>query len=189
MEFLDFDKTVSALTDSGITTTSEGDLVHFVLETPEARRLVIGPPDAPNGEGDARIEVDAAALPRITEEIFHALHVGEVLLIPVGTWRNIIDIAAFDLAEDENWLEIDAEASLHQSGRDPLVLAPAQRTMIETIVKALLEHGSGPSEHLTILASGTTFVLEVRQPGVLVVSCDGEAIVDTLRERLTPAPS
>ncbi|MEO1131011.1 MAG: hypothetical protein AAFX05_15065, partial [Planctomycetota bacterium] len=108
------------------------------------------------------------------------LHFSEVGLIPAATWRSILDVAAFDLASDEMWLDIDAEAAMHQTGRDPLLLIPSDRPLIKTIIDALMAHGDAPQHGLHIIALEAPFVMSVSHEGRLNVWCANDAVADLI---------
>lgn len=188
MEFFDYNRACQELKGIGIVPEPVGEAVRFNLAkvprvSPEVHAIVISDgseiADAP--EGAERRTVGRDRLPQLAEDLVHVVHLDEVLLIPVRKWGGVVNLVAFDLAEDESWLSIDAEASLHQNGRDPLQLGPPDMPLVSAMCKSLLEHGEGDEEaDLTIVATGAPLVIEFRCAGALVVRCGHAGIRDTL---------
>lgn len=181
MEFLQYSSSVKALDKTGVVPREAEGLVWFEVEDEEREvRTISTKPDG----GDLIIAEER--LPGIADEVMHLLHAGDVLVIPAGDWRGIIGLAAFELAQYEHWLDIDAEASLHESGRDPLLITPDEREVLDALIKSMVEMGDGDRHGLNILSIGSPTVLAVHPPSQVRVECVGEGIANMLMTRLTP---
>jgi hypothetical protein len=185
VEFLEYANAAPMLKSQGIVEQIEGDVLRLSVEDEKGvtRRLVIGAPDEDEASDEAvrKIEAPKDDLAEIAESIVHRLHFAEAALIPVTRWQDVLDVAAFDLATDEAWLDIDAEATLHQKGRDPLMLLPNDRHLIKSIVSAILTNGDSEKHDLVVTALDTVFLMRVRHSGALAVWCANDAVADMVR--------
>lgn len=193
MEFLDYTPTVQALRALGVCERKEGPLTRFEIRpspkvAAEVHCLCIGPKDALASAGDhagngaRRIETRADGLPAFAESVIHRIHISEVVLIPVGTWGALLNAALMDLVSDESWLGVDAEASLHQKGRDPLAVNQGEAHIVKAITAALLKNGEAPDQDLTIAATGSPLLIEVARPGYIRVWCPNGAVAQSIAE-------
>jgi len=187
VEFLDYSPTFQALKSWGVAERPDGDITRFTLEpipkvAPQIHTLIIGEDESEAKDGAVFIKAEPSRLPDMVEGVIHLSHLNEVVLVPVATWGAIVNITAFDLATDESWLEIDAEASLHQNRRDPLAVDSRDMHILPAMTRALLEHADSPSEDLAIIATGASLVMEVvgRKKLLRIWSTN-----DMLRERLS----
>lgn len=189
MEFFDYKRACQELKGIGIIPNAQGEAVRFTLEQgPEveadddAAAIVVGDAsvvdDAPGGA--AHHAVDKDRVPQLAEDLVHVLHLDEVLIVPVKKWGGVVNLVAFDLAEDESWLSIDAEAAVHQNSHDPLQLGPPDMSLVPAMCKALMEHGENDEADLTIVATGAPLIIEFRHQGALVVHCGHAGMRDTL---------
>lgn len=178
MEFLEYDNVRDVLKGLEVTEAPDGDRMLFGLQDKDGvvHGLYIGPADGDAPEGYERSEAPKDKLGELVEEILTRLHIGEAALVPAKNWRAVLDLAAFDLAQDEMWQDIDAEAAMHQTNRDPLVLGPEARPLAGTIVKALCEHADAPDHELTITSLDAPIVMTVRHTGSLEVLCPNAAV-------------
>lgn len=184
MEFLDYANAFPMLSRQGIAEHKEGDLLRLVAEDDEGvtRRVVIGQATDSERSDDsiAVVEAPREELGEIAERIVHRLHIAETALIPASRWQDVLDVAAFDLASDEAWLEVDAEAAMHQTRRDPLILFPNERHMVKTIVSAIMTHGDSPKHEVLFAALEGVFVVHVRVDGSLSVLCANAVMADAV---------
>lgn len=191
MEFLNYKAAVAELRPAGLVEIVEEapgsperdatTLVRFTLE-PNAKGIkavhsaAIGVASALRACAD---EVDdtttipgAEPLAQLVEDVLHKHKVTEALVIPVGKWRAISDLLALELANDQSWLDIDAEASLHLNSRDPLFLTTRDfhiiPRMLEALRRATPDDASGEHD-LSIVAAGVGLVLEFRPSGALLM--------------------
>lgn len=173
------------LSKQGIVEHQEGDFLRFSVNDAKGvtRRVIIGTPnESQDGDDSAqRIEVGPDRIPEIAESIVHRLHFQEAALIPVSRWQDVLDVAAFDLATDEAWLDIDAEAAMHQKGRDPLLLLPDDRHLIKTIINAIMTNGESAKHDLTLTSLDTPFLMRVHHEGALSIWCANDAVADMVR--------
>ncbi len=191
MEFVPYNEAHGWLGELGIAERREGDSIRFELDAEsvakirpgEIVRATIGtaPGDA---SGTRHVEAKPDTLGEVAEGILHKSHLNQILLIPVGQWRAVLDLLAFALADDEDWLDIDAEASLHQNSHDPLMIVPRQRHIIPKIVNALIVNGEDPAHDLTIASAESPLLVEVGSAGRLALSCVG---ADTAAQLLAVA--
>jgi hypothetical protein len=188
VEFFDYNQACKELRALGIVPSGTTPPVRFSLKphdtiAPQVHTLVFGEGDALTDipEGAEAVQVERGKLPRLAEDFVHTLHIDEVIVIPLTTWGAVINLVAFDLVEDDAWLDIDAEASLHQNGRDPLQLGPPDVSLITTLGVALQKHGESEDADITIAATGTPLVMELRHSGRLTLQCGHAGMRDTLR--------
>ena len=185
MEFLSYKATMAELRPAGlveIPETNDEAIVRFSLEpngksVKSVHRGAIGAGDALAHARDVetRTSVDRAgdALPRLVEDLLHKHKVKEALVIPVGHWRAVCDLLAFELASDPSWQDIDAEASLHLNTRDPLLLTPRDFHVIPLMLGALARASAevdGGEHDLTLVAAGVGMLLEFRPSGALIMT-------------------
>ncbi|MEM8836091.1 MAG: hypothetical protein AAGD00_09755 [Planctomycetota bacterium] len=193
MEFLAYSELVESLNSYGVVESPAGDVMRFDVKADEDKALeparvlirvagVEKPEGLPETLGEK--EIDAERFAGMVEELCHITHVGDLAIVPAKTWGSILDVAAFDLASDETWLEVDAEVSLHQNRRDPLALTPESREIVTTITKALREHGEGEAQDMSVLPIEATVVFDVRCAGVILVTCGNRATAENILSSL-----
>jgi len=187
VEFFDYKRACQELKGIGIVPDAQGEAIRFTLEKgpsaeDDAAAIVIGDAsaaeDAPDGATHAKAEKDR--IPQLAEDLVHVLHLDEVLIVPVKKWGGVVNLVAFDLAGDESWLSIDAEAAVHQNSHDPLQLGPPDMSLVPGMCKALMEHGEDDDADLTIVATGAPLIIEFRHQGALIVHCGHAGMRDTL---------
>lgn len=171
----------------GVVDKASGDHIRFGLEKQpphvlEVSEVVITASgvEVESNANARHIQAERERLPELTEGLIHSNHITEVVLIPVASWKAIIDLVAFDLATDESWLEIDAEASLHQNSHDPLFVGGRDLHLVRAILTSLLANGESPDADLAILAVGSPMIFEFRCEGALKVICPNVAIADEM---------
>ncbi len=185
MEFLNYKATLAELRPSGLVDIPEGDsesLVRFSLASngktvKSTHRAAIGARAALDRAGAVEtatvIPHPAESLPQLVEDLLHKHKVNEALVIPVGQWRAVCDLLAFELAADTSWQDIDAEASLHLNTRDPLLITPRDYhiipLMLGALIRATADDASGEHD-LTFVAAGVGMVLEFRTCGAVVMT-------------------
>jgi hypothetical protein len=187
VEFFDYKRACQELKAIGIVPVADGEAIRFILQkvpqvVPDVHAIVFGDaslvPDAP--EGAATAEVAKDRIPQLAEDLVHTLHLDEVLIVPVRKWGAVVNLVAFDLAEDDSWLSVDAEAAVHQNGHDPLQLGPPDLTLVTAMCTALMKHGESDEADLTIVATGAPLTIEFRHGGALLVRCGHAGMRDTL---------
>lgn len=180
MEFLEHDIIADDLALQSAAETKRGETFRYALKDEEgvSRRLVIGVGMADDG-ADAHA-CDRDRLAEFAGEVLARLHFAEVVAVPVTTWRDVLDIASFDLAENEEWADIDAEAAIHVATRDPLSILPPDRPLARALFEAVLRHADEPKHDLSVVALDAPFVMEVRHNGSLWIQCANETAADTI---------
>jgi hypothetical protein len=185
VEFLNYKATLAELRPSGLVEIPEGDneaLLRFSLasngKTVKAtHRAAIGSEAALAHAGAVEtattIADPAESLPQLVEDLLHKHKVNEALVFPVGHWRAVCDLLAYELAADTSWQDIDAEASLHLNTRDPLLITPRDYHIIPLMLGALIRSApdDASGEHdLTFVAAGVGMILEFRTSGAVVMT-------------------
>lgn len=185
MEFLEYNQALKELRAIGVVERADGELRRFGLDLPndsDVTTLVFAPEQPGDLNGARFVKMDTDKLPEFVERVCHANHIPEVMVIPAGIWRKIIDLIAFDLAADSAWLEIDAEASLHQNGRDPLLVNSADMHVIRAMTSALIEHADDAEDDVTVAPTQAPMIFEFRCKGELEVVCPSAAIADEIED-------
>lgn len=190
MEFVNPDDVNEVLTEYGIQAqTAEGtERVHLRLQDAEGvthLHLADEQCDVEAYEGADAVTVPTEALPSTVENIIHRLHLNQVLLIPLGKWRQVFDCVAFSLAENEAWQEIDATATVELNSRDPLFCEPADFQTLMALVKALYSDGESPDQGMIITTTAAPLVLEIIPTGALRISMGHPAIADEVRDTVS----
>jgi len=185
VEFYVYKDAVDELKQGGVVPSESNDHVHFRLEktskvVTETRELLIGADVSDAGENVRAVEASKERLPDIVEAIIHKNHMTEALLVPVGTWKGIVDLLAFELAEDETWQEIDSQAALNLNTRNPMLIGPEEMHIVKRMVEGLLKNGESPDSDLTIMAVGAPLVFEFRCSGQVHAWCPNAAVVDEI---------
>ncbi|MBL1218612.1 MAG: hypothetical protein D8M59_14100 [Planctomycetes bacterium] len=185
MEFIEYQAVLPGLRDQGITEVEDDQgrirleadpsptlqVLHFKSETSTT-------PPYP----DARI-LDRAKenLPAEIIEILGRLHLNEVIVVPVCEWQGVIVCAAYDLANDETWIEFDAVAALHQKTRDPLAVTRGEFSVLQVMIKAILENGESPAQDLIITSDLIPLLIEVFPDGTVSVTCRQDVADELVR--------
>lgn len=189
MEFLPLSTTLKRLEHHGVTEQIVDDLRRLMLRVPPSKcggggaaSVSFGPLESTHktkANGSTTVNVRPEQLSSIAGKLIHGARIQEIVMIPRGTWRALLDLLAFELADDPHWLEVDADASLHQNGRDPLGFTVKSRHLIERILSTILEKGSGPEHDVAIASLDSPFTIEFEQRGRLVLQCP-QAQAETL---------
>lgn len=183
MEFLDYNEIITHLKPQGVVERAEGEgedqIYRLTLDDSDQKpsTVVIG---GVQDSGSESIAKDRSALGDAAEAVVSGMHIDEIAIFPTRRWREILDLVAFDLAEDEAWLEVDAEAAMHQNGRDPLILVPRDRHLLTTLINALMNHADAPQHEITVVAMDAPVVIHAGHTGILTVWCANEAMADKI---------
>ncbi len=182
MEFFRYERYMQAVGEHGTVAQPVSDeLTSFTIEGEDVWAIELGGSDGDHTIGFA---VTPDALPQRIEDVLHASGIAEAAIIPRGQWRDILDLAAFELATDEHWQDIDAEAALHMNGRDPLAILPHRFHIVQTMVKSIIENGDSEKESLAIIASDAPITVEVRHDGTATLRCMHEATARGIVKKL-----
>ena len=192
MEFLDHTEFLIALRPVGVRETTEGDSTSFTLTsdthaglTPSA--VVFANAVAPDDpRPSVWVSTPASALPDVIDSILHKEHLNEVALCPARTWGPIVDLVAFDLADDQRWNDIDAEVALHLHTRDPLMFSREDHRLVRRFAAQTVEHGEPGAHDLSVVAVGAPIVMNLVQTGRLTVWCGNPAIADVVAGVASP---
>jgi len=118
----------------------------------------------------------------ILEHIIHRLHLDQILLIPVGKWRKVFDCVAFSLADNEDWQEFDATATVELNRRDPLLCGPPDYQTVVSLIEALINDAEEPSQGLMITCTAAPLLAEIVPDGAVRLSMGNQAIADEVME-------
>lgn len=184
MEFLaNHDEVSELIRAHGIERAERGDdLEGFEMSNGDEVVLV-----ADDAEGDAPSGDNTRTLPRAElasalDQILHRLNLTELLLIPIGKWRNVFDAVAFSLAENEAWQEVDAAATVELNSRDPLLCERADFHTLEELVKALMNDAETPDQGFTILSTASPVLIDITPSGFIRITVGNRALADEVLE-------
>jgi hypothetical protein len=185
VDFLAYAKALPVIEELGVEADEQDGMVRFTIVDDRCVTMSIGAKPPADQPTDRTLETPTELLPRLCDEVFHSLNINEVAMVPFTQWRAVLDLTAFDMANVERWLDIDAEASLHQNSRDPLFVSRDEHETLETMVRSLLTNAEKVEQSIAVIASGgTALVVEVLPPDRLFVQCVGEGVADRVMEYL-----
>ncbi len=185
MEFVDHDEAIELLNEQGIQEFPLGEgqiglalagneVVHLHLACAESTCVP--------REGAEIVPVERDRLPGAVEQIFHKLHLSQVLVMPVAKWRKVFDAVAFSMADNEDWQAVDAAATLALNGRDPLLCEPPDFHTITALITALLSDADSPDQSLVITTPAAPFVVEIAPDGAARISIGNPVLADEVVE-------
>lgn len=186
MDFVKEQEALEVLQECGLTQQPEGeDLVYLEMEDNDDVVHLHLKSDDSNVEprDDARvIATPKTQFASILEHIIHRLHLDQILLIPVGKWRKVFDCVAFSLADNEDWQEFDATATVELNRRDPLLCGPADYQTVVALFEALVNDAEEPSQGLMITCTAAPLLLQIVPEGAIRMSLGNQAIADEVME-------
>jgi hypothetical protein len=150
------------------------ELVHLHMKSAESR--------TEPRTGATVHEVPRDRLPQLVEHIIRLLHMEQILLLPVGKWRKVFDAVAFSLAENEDWQEIDAAATVELNTRDPLLCEPADFHTLTALIEALLNDADSPDQGLLLVPTAAPVLIEIIPDGAVRVDLGNPVLADELNE-------
>jgi hypothetical protein len=186
VEFVSYDEVLDLLDDYGVEEIADGPdkvylnmcdsegVVHMHLACPVAR--------CTPRQGAAVVPVEKQKLHKVVEHVIHLLHLNQILLIPVGKWRKVFDVVAFSLANNEDWQEVDASATVELNTRDPLLCEPADIHTLVALIEALVKDADSPDQGFMFLATGTPVLFEVVPDGAVRISLGSPVLADEVAE-------
>ncbi len=187
MEFVQYREVLPGLQEQGLIEAADEDgLTRLEIEPqPRLKTLHLRDPDSRVTPYPDALVLDRpkADLSGILEQALDRIHLAEVLVVPVGQWRDIIDCVAYDLAADEEWREIDALAALHQNTRNALAVTRGETRLLIDMVRSLLANGSSPRQDLAITSDVAPLLVEVFHDGAISLTWEG-AIIDSILRQL-----
>mgnify|MGYP006284166271 CR=1 FL=1 len=186
MEFVKSEDVYGVLEEFGISRQEpEGELIRLRMAEADSvvrLHLVAEGADVEPDEGDEILTVPPDRLKTAISDIIHIMHLTRVLLIPLLKWRNVFDAVAFSLAENEDWQEVDAAATVELNGRDPLLCDPGDFSTVQALVGALLTDAESSDQGLMMTAPSTPVLVEVIPEGALKISLGNMVLADEIRE-------
>lgn len=191
LEFVNSDELVDLLKQHGITRHEEGDDCIFLrmdrIDDRTEYHLNCGESTCPAYDGATVVVSARDKLAGTVEHIIHRLHLAQMVLVPVGRWRNVFDAVAFSMASNEDWQEIDAAATVELNTRDPLLCEASDYPLMIDLVNALLHDAESSSQGLMILTGAVPLLIEVIPDGAMRVSIGIPQIADELDDILNPS--
>jgi len=186
VEFVSYDEVLDLFADFGIQQKpASQDCVHLRMDDAEGAvhlHLACEETKAKAHNGANVVHVEKERLPKVVEHIIHLLHLNQVVLIPVGKWRKVFDAVAFSLANNEDWQEIDATATVELNTRDPLLCEPADFHLLVELIRALLQDAESPDQGLMFMATGSPVLVEVVPDGAVRLSLGSQVLADEVAE-------
>lgn len=190
MEFVQYREVLPGLQEQGlIETADDAGLTRLEIEPqPRLKTVHVRDPQSKVQPYPDAIVIDQpkADLAGLLEQALDRIHLSEVLVVPVGQWRSIIDCVAFDLAADEEWQEIDRLAALHQNTRNALAVTRGETRLLIDMVRSLLTNATEPMQDLCITSDVAPLLVEVFHDGALSITWDG-SIVDSICKSIKSA--
>lgn len=156
---------------------SDDSVVHVHLSCHESKTL---PED-----GVEVITIEKQRLPAVVEYILNQLRLTQILLVPVGKWRNIFDLVAFSLADNENWQEVDTAATVELNQRDPLLCEPVDYPTLNDLLTALFQNADNPDQGLMLVSTVAPILIEIIPDGALRISIGNQVLADEIAEAFT----
>ncbi|NNM26497.1 MAG: hypothetical protein HKO59_11030 [Phycisphaerales bacterium] len=189
MEFVRDEDLLGVLKVHGVTASTEtDDRVYLRMAAADgvvARiHLKTADADADPEEGARVFTVDAEKIPDAIDSVIHKLHLREVLLVPVGKWRHLFDAVAFRLAENEDWQEIDATATVELNTRDPLLCEPGDFHTLSALMHAIISDAERPEQGVMLTTTTAPLLVEVVPEGTVRMSFGSQVMADEVAETL-----
>lgn len=187
MEFVHHDEIAELLREHGVRSVEEAELVHLEMadsDTVVHLHLTGSDCTVTPREGATIVNVAEDQLANVVEHAIHRLRPHEVILIPVRKWRDVFDAVAFSLAENEEWQQVDAAATVELNTRDPLLCEPGDFHTLFALLKALLQDGENPEQGLMLLTAATPVLVEVLPAGAVRISVGNQVLADEVTEAL-----
>lgn len=171
VEFLPYAQVRRTLLEHGMVEQIEGDRLRLVLRESDSKTAMPFTTVVFEAGTSGEAKMCRERMGECAERLLHRAHINDFMMMPLQRWRPILDAIAFDLASNEDWREVDADASLHQNSREPLVMMARNRGLVRAIIDSLTCNGAGPEIDLTIAALDAPVVLEWRGRGALTLQC------------------
>jgi len=189
LEFLDFDRAWRTLSEEDVVTLNgdaPADLDALQIDYDERRdahRTIFAP--RPGHEPDV-VDAEVLEIPRerageVLEHILHKLHLAPMLILPIGRWREVFDVVTPVLAENDQWMAIDSEATIELNTRDPLICEPRDLHLLRAVVECLLEHSETLGQGISIAAVQAPLLVEVEPAGGILLTIGNEGLADEVR--------
>jgi len=189
VEFIRYEEVLSGIKEQGIMEVEdEAGLTRFEIEPDDHLSILhVKSPQstiAPLPEAHVH-ERDRDTLPGLVDELLGRLHLNEVLVVPVKNWRQIITTVAYDMADNEEWQEMDTISAMHQNTRNPLAIIRGETPVLISLIEALLKNAETPSHDLMITSDVSPLLIEIFHDGALSITCDSfnaEELIKSITE-------
>ena len=187
MEFINVEEANDLLREHGIVRHEPDDDHVFLRMADESlprRHLSVPGADVEPLPGAVVIEIKTEQIAQVIDGILHKLHHNQLILFPVGRWRSIFDVVAFSMAENEEWQEVDAAATVELNTRDPLLADAGDLHLVCDLVKALFRDSESPDQGLLLITAGLPLVMEVVPNGGVRLSFGTKAVAEEISEAI-----
>jgi len=182
VEFVSYDEVNELLDDYSIVDVPDGeDRIFLEMDDGEGTvHLHLACPgcSAKPRAGAKVMPVAKERLAKTVHDIIMRLHLSQLLLIPVGKWRKVFDAVAFSLAQNEDWQQFDATATVELNTRDPLLCEPADFHVLEALVQSLLNDTDQPDQGLNIISTASPVLVELVPDGAVRLSLGSQVLAD-----------
>ena len=189
MEFLQFDRAWKTLTSEEVVTLngeSPTDLDILQIDYDERRQahrtVFANQPDHEVDVADAeKLSVPREKAGEVLEHILHKLHLAPLLILPIGKWRPVFDLITTALMENEQWMAIDAEATIELNTRDPLMCEPRDLHLLKEMANVILRDGEELPQGISIAAIQAPILVEVEPKSGILLTIGNEGLADEVR--------
>ncbi len=185
MEFVEYGEILPNLQKHGLVEVSDdAGLIRLEMDpSPKLATMHVASPESTTPPyPDVRVVTRGREeLAEILEGILNKLHLTEVLVIPVSTWRAILDCVAYDLAADEEWQEMDATSALHQNTRNALAVTWGETRVLVDMTRALLKNGDSARQDFVITSDFCPLLIEVFADGAFCITYSEPVIRELAR--------
>jgi hypothetical protein len=189
VDFSEFDRAWRTLSDEDVVTLngdSPADLEVLQIDYDERRaahRTIFA---AREGHEPDVVDAEILEIPRerageVLEHILHKLHIAPLLILPIGRWREVFDVVTPVLAQNEQWMAIDSEATIELNTRDPLVCELRDLHLLRAVVETILEHSETLGQGISIAAIRAPLLVEVEPAGGVLLTIGNEGLADEVR--------
>lgn len=189
MEFFEFDRAWRTLSKEDVVTiTGEAPASVDCLqidydERRSAHRTIFAAREGHEVDvADAEIlDIPRERAGEVLEHILHKLHVEPVLIMPIGRWRSVFDVVTPALADNEQWMGIDSEATIELNTRDPLLFELRDLHLLRSVVETVLKHSETLDQGISIAAIQAPILVEVEPAGGVLLTIGNEGLADEIR--------
>lgn len=191
MEFVKDIELADLYRELGITEDAQGEECIYLRMMDSDERaeyhLTSGANSVAPANGARVVTAKLDTLAGTIEHVIYRLHLAQIVLVPVGKWRNVFDAIAFSMASNEDWQEIDAAATVELNTRDPLLCDASDFPLLIELVNALLNDAESPEQGLYMLTGGVPLLIEVIPNGAVNISIGSPQVADEIDDIVSPA--
>lgn len=116
----------------------------------------------------------------IVEGIVHKLKLPETVVVPVGTWRDVLEAVATPMSAHAQWRAIDAAATVELNTRDPLLFGPEHHHLLRDLVDAVAA-GERAAQGIAVVGVDMRIVVEVLPVGQMIVFAGDDHLAHPVR--------